>query len=442
MSLVHVDTLIAGGHILTMDDGFAEVSVGAVGITGERISWLGTAEAAQALTAKVTLDASGCIIMPGLINTHCHAAMTMFRGLADDRPLQGFLNTVWAAEADHVRPSTVAAAAALGAAEMAMGGVTHFVDMYWHPAATISAARKVGLNLTSGPVFVGHEGVDRTTWDQRLARVPEFIAQHHGWSGLDLRLMPHAAYTLDAAKLRSIADLAESLGLGIHIHGAEAPWEMQMVAGQYDQARPIGVFCQTGLLGRPNLIAHGVHLDEAEIEVLAKMGSSISHCPLSNAKLASGTAPVAALRAKGVTVALGTDGASSGNDLDMWKAMRQAGFMQILATGTPEILPARDLLAMATREGAEALGMAADTGTLTIGKRADIIVVDLSGPHLIPNYEPYSTLVYAAGRDDVAHVFAAGRQIVRAKKLCADISEDIAVVQSIAARLKFQRNNQ
>lgn len=440
MSGPQVDTLITGGHVLTMDAGFAEITDGAVAITGDRISWMGTAEAARGLTAAATLDASGCLVLPGLINTHCHAAMTMFRGLADDGPLQGFLNRVWAAEADQVTPASVAAAAALGAAEMALGGVTHFVDMYWHPAATIAAARKVGLSLTSGPVFVGFDGVDRKGWTDRLAQVPEFVAQHQGQPGLDLRLMPHAAYTLDAAKLRTVTDLAERLGLGIHVHGAEAPWEMQMVAAQYDQARPIGVFHQTGLLDRPNLIAHGVHLDEDDIGLLAKAGAAISHCPLSNAKLASGTAPIAALRARGVTVALGTDGASSGNDLDMWKAMRHAGFMQILATGDPAVLPARDLLAMATRAGAAALGMAAETGTLSVGKRADIILVDLSAPHLIPSYDPYSTLVYAAGRDDVAHAFAAGRQIVRDRRLCADISDDITLVQRIAATLKTRKD--
>ena len=440
MSAVHFDTLITGGHVLTMDAGFGEITNGAIAITGERISWIGSAEDARSLTATSVLDAKGCLILPGLINTHCHAAMTMFRGLADDRPLQGFLNAVWAAEADQVTPSSVAAAAALGAAEMALGGVTHFVDMYWHPAATIAAARKVGLSLTAGPVFVGFDGVDKTAWEDRLARVPGFIAQFQGQPGLDLRLMPHAAYTLDSDKLRAVAGLAEALGLGIHIHGAEAPWEMQMVAAQNDQQRPIGVFQKAGLLDRPLLIAHGVHLDEGDIDLLARTGAAISHCPLSNAKLASGTAPVAALRARGVTVALGTDGASSGNDLDMWKAMRHAGFMQILATGNPEILPARELVAMATREGAAALGIAAETGTLMAGKRADVIVIDLAAPHLTPSYDPYSTLVYAAGRDDVAHVFAAGRQIVRSKRLCADISDDIARVQHIANTLKTRKD--
>lgn len=439
--VVQADLLIMGGHVLTMDENFAEIADGAIAVVGDRIAWIGPAREAALLMAPRRIDASGCIIMPGLINTHCHAAMTLFRGLADDRPLEGFLNTVWAAEAAHVTPHSVAAAAALGAAEMALGGITHFVDMYWHPEATIAAAQKIGLGLTSGPVFVGFDGVDRQAWSDRLSRARSFVERHRGTAGLDLMLMPHAAYTMDSDKLRAVSDLAMTLEIGIHIHGAEARWEMQMVAQQYAGATPLGVFERTGVLDRAALIAHAVHLTPAEIDLLARRGTAISHCPLSNAKLASGTAPIAKLREAGVKLSLGTDGAASGNDLDLWKAMRHAGFMQILATQDPQILPARELLAMATRGGAAAIGKANETGTLTQGKRADMIVIDMAAPHLTPSFDPYSTLVYSAGREDVAHVIASGRQVVCNRRLCADISQDLAVVRTVARALTSRKDS-
>lgn len=429
------DILIRGGHVLTMDDGFTELADGAVAVTGGRIAAVGPRAAAAGTSAATEIDGAGTIVMPGLVNTHCHAAMVLFRGLADDRDLDGFLQRVWAAEAAFVTPETVELGATLGAAEMALGGITHFVDMYWHPAATIAAARRIGLSLTTGPVFVGFDGVDQLPWPDRLAAAEDFLSTHRAAPDLQIMAMPHSCYTLDAARLAEVAAFAGRHGIGIHAHGAESPSEMALVASQHGGGRPVGVFDRAGVFDHAPLIAHAVHLDDAEIARLAAAGASVSHCPLSNAKLASGTARIGALARAGIAVSLGTDGAASGNDLDLWKAMRHAGFMQSLATGDPSALPARSLVALATIQGARALGLGRDFGSIEPGKRADIAVISLDAPHMVPVYDPYSALVNAAGREDVRDVVARGRVVVSNHRLCRDIGPETAAVRSLARKI-------
>ena len=427
------DLLVTNAHILTMDDDMTDLPDGALAVSGGRIAAVGPMADASGVKADEVIDAKGGLVLPGFVNTHCHAAMTLFRGLADDRPLDGFLKTVWAAEAAHVVPETVKAGAALGLAEMALGGVTHVVDMYFHPAATVEAAQKLGLGLTTGPVFIGFDGIDHLPWPDRLRFAEDFVAEQRGTEGIELMLMPHSAYTLNADQLGKVAEMATRLDLPVHIHAAEAPSEMGLVAEQ-NNSTPVRVLENYGLLRPGTLLAHAVHLDDAEIESLAGAGVAISHCPLSNAKLGSGMARIADLKAAGVTLSLGTDGASSGNDLDIWKAMRLAAHLAVLSSGRPDALPARDIVAMATRGGAAAIGLGAETGVLMSGMRADFMVIRRDAPHLIPCYDPYSTLVHAAGRDDVLDVVSRGRRIVANGRLTISIESEIATVQRIAAK--------
>ncbi len=428
------DLLVTNGHVLTMDGDFTAFPDGAVAITGGRIAAVGPiADAAEVLAAEV-LDARGGIVLPGFVNTHCHAAMVLFRGLADDRPLDGFLKAVWAAEAAHVTPETVLAGATLGLAEMALGGVTHVVDMYFYPDATVEAAARIGIGLTTGPVFIGFDGIDRLPWPDRMRFAEDFVARHRGTEGVETMLMPHSAYTLDAGKLAEVAALSDRLGVALHVHAAEAPSEMALVAAQHGTT-PIRALDRAGMIRPGTLLAHAVHLDAEEIALLADRGAAMSHCPLSNAKLASGTAPMKALRTAGVATSLGTDGASSGNDLDMFHSMRLAAQMAILASGEPDVMPAREIVAMATRGGAGAAGLAGRKGTLVPGMDADLMVVDLGAPHLVPSYDPYSTLVYAAGRTDVRQVLARGRRVVADRRLAADISGPLDRVRRIAAEI-------
>ncbi|KAB2881993.1 MAG: amidohydrolase [Albidovulum sp.] len=428
------DMLVTNGHVLTMDAGFTAFGEGAVAVSDGRIAAVGPMAEAAGVAAREVIDARGGIILPGFVNTHCHAAMVLFRGLADDRPLDGFLKAVWAAEAAHVTPATVRAGAALGFAEMALGGVTHVVDMYFHPDATVEAARHVGIGLTAGPVFIGFDGIDHLPWAERMRFAEDFVARHRGAEGVDLMLMPHSAYTLDAGQLAEVTALSERLGVPVHIHAAEAPSELALVAAQHGTT-PVRALDRAGMIRPGTLLAHAVHLDDAEIALVAERGVSMAHCPLSNAKLASGTARLCDIRAAGAVAALGTDGAASGNDLDMFRTMRLAAQMAILASGAPEVLPARDIVAMATRGGARAAGLGGRKGRLSAGMDADLIVVDLTSPHLIPSYDPYSSLVYSAGRSDVVHVIARGRPIVAGRRIVADVASDIAAVRAVAARI-------
>lgn len=292
------DTLVTNGHVLTMDDAFTAIRDGAVAISKGRIAAIGPMAEAAGVAARAVIDARGGIVLPGFVNTHCHAAMVLFRGLADDRPLDGFLKAVWAAEAAHVTPETVRAGAALGLAEMALGGVTHVVDMYFHPDATVDAARHVGIGLTAGPVFIGFDGIDHLPWPERLRFAEAFVTRHRGTEGLDLMLMPHSAYTLDAAQLAEVTALSERLGVPVHIHAAEAPSEMALVAARHGTT-PVRALDRAGMIRPGTLLAHAVHLDDAEIALLAERGVAMAHCPLSNAKLASGAARLCDLRSAG-----------------------------------------------------------------------------------------------------------------------------------------------
>ncbi len=427
------DILLTNAKILTMDHAFGEIEDGFLAISNGKISAMGKMSELPRQEAAKTIDARHHLVIPGLINTHCHAAMTMFRGLADDRPLDEFLQTVWAAEGAHATPMNIEAAATLGSVEMALCGITHFVDMYWHPQATAKAARSVGLGLTSGPVFVGMDGVDQQPWGKRIDHAEQQVDELKSL-GARVMAMPHSCYTMDFEKLKEVASFAQRLSIGIHIHASEAPSEMDMVSDAYN-ARPTAVLKDTGILSVPTLIAHGVLLTEDEIDLLAESNASIAHCPLSNAKLSSGTAETAKLIKRGVPVSIGTDGPSSSNDLDMWQAMRHASFMSANHTGRPDGLPARDVLAMATREAAKSIGQEENKGVLEVGKDADVVMVDLRAPHLVPNYNPYSTLIYSAGRSDISHVIAGGRVIVAGKRPTFDASTAIKEIEDIAKKI-------
>lgn len=413
-----VDTVITGGHVLTMDAGFTEFAQGAVAIRDGRIVECGPCDDfASRYDAAETLEAHGSIVMPGLVNGHCHAAMSLFRGLAENVALDAFLEKVGAAEAAFVTPENVHAGAAVACAEMALGGMTSFVDMYWYPHQTVRAARALGMAIVTGPVFVAFPGFDDLAqWPQRLRFAREFCEEMKGEEGVYPTLAPHACYTLDEGKLTELAAMAGELDVPIQVHAAEAPSEMAQVSQMYD-ATPVEVLERTGLLERDCAIAHGVHLSDSDISTLARTNASVIHNPQSNAKLASGVARIADLLDAGVSVGLGTDGPSTANDLDMWKAMRMCAMLQSIATGRADAIAPREVVALATRGGAQAAGIGADTGSLEVGKRADVICVSKQGLHMRPVYDPYAALVYSAGRDDVTDVFAQGRHIVNERAL-------------------------
>lgn len=431
---MRVDTIINNGTVLTMDESYDSFETGFVAIKDGVIAQVGSDLAQTELVADVMVDAKSGIILPGFINTHCHAAMTLFRGLADNTSLDQFLQTVWGAEGAYINPKTVELGSSLGIAEMALGGITHFLDMYWYPDATIAAAKQIGVGITSGPPMINVEGIDGLSWNDRIAFTKSFLRRYADDDAVRPMLVPHGCYTLDAEKLAQIADLAQTTGCGVHIHASEAQWEMDLVQNSY-KTTPIRALNQAGLLQQPLLLAHAVHLDDEEIDMLAAAGSSVSHCPLSNAKLASGMARISDLTERHITVSLGTDGPASSNDLDMFKTMRMTSFLHNLRTGTSDTLDAREVVAMATIGGAKALGIANRTGSLAAGKQADIMVLGTDALHNVPSFDPYSTLVFSAGRHDVRHVFARGAAIVSDSQLTTPIDHIVEEVKRLATAI-------
>lgn len=375
----------------------------------------------QAEEVRATVvTASHRLALPGLVNLHTHLPMTLLRGLAEDVDLQGFLARVWAAEGAVMDPETVRLGATLGAVESLRAGVTTTLDMYFHPEAAHAGAAATGLRHVTGPVFFDGPGPDGLAWDERLAalaRWPAVLAATGG-PAVPAFAMPHATYTNSPDRLAELASAMRAHGYtGLTTHVSENLAENADVLARHG-ATPTGVLHRAGLLG-PGLdvvLGHGVHLDEADRALVAAAGATVAHCPGSNLKLASGALPWRTYAGDGVRLGLGTDGCSSSNDLDLWQTMRQAALLARLTTGRPDALSAREVLRAATVEGARALGLGDVVGSLEVGKRADLVLLDLDQPHLNPVHDVAALLVYAAGRGDVTDVWVDGEPVVAQRR--------------------------
>ncbi|MFH0517095.1 amidohydrolase [Streptomyces sp. M41] len=413
-----IDLLVRGGDLLTVDDAGTVVRDGAVAVDeGEIVAVGAAAELCARFRARESVDAVGCLVLPGLVNAHTHLAMTLLRGRADDVKLQVFLERVLRWEAELLSPKNVAAAVRLAVAESIRAGVTSALDMYWFHEAAERAARQAGWRLLTGPCFMdvpeppdGRAYGDRMVWARRdlQARGPA----HRGRRPV---VFAHSTYTLSPAQLTEIAALAREFGALLHLHAAENATEVATVEGRYGR-RPVELLDSLGLLGPDLLLAHAVELTGPEIAALARTGTSVAHCPVSNLKLGCGIAPVPRLLSAGVTVGLGTDGAVSSNSLDVLGAVRQAALVH-KAGGDPTAVGAERAVRMATIEGARALGLGEQLGSLEAGKRADLIVLDLGAPHLRPSHDPWSTLAYAAHSADVRDTVVDGRVLMRERVL-------------------------
>ena len=355
----------------------------------------------------------GHALIPGLINLHTHAAMTLLRGYADDLPLMEWLQGhIWPAEKRWVTPDFVHDGTRLACLEMLEGGITCFNDMYFFPEASLQAATMAGQRIVSGLIVLDFPSAWAADPD---AYLQQGLAMRDQWLDNPLAhfcLAPHAPYSVSDRSFEKIATYSAQLDLPIHIHLHETLDEIKQSLERY-RLRPLERLHQLGLVG-PQLIAvHAVHLNADEQALLAEQGASIAHCPSSNLKLASGIAPLASMLAHGLTVGLGSDGAASNNRLDLWEEMRLAALLAKGASGQADAVPAHQALAMATIHGARALGLDDKIGSLAIGKAADLVAVDLSGPETQPCFDPISQLVYSAGRAQVSAVWIAGQAVVR-----------------------------
>ena len=375
------------------------------------------AEAAQRFADYARVDLSGHALIPGMVNAHTHAAMALMRGVADDLPLMRWLQEhVWPIEARHASAQFVKDGTLLACAEMLRGGVTCMNDMYFFPEAALEAALAAGMRAALGLIVVEFASAYAADPDQYLAKGLALRDEWREQPLVSFCLAPHAPYTVADATFRKVAQLAAELELPVHIHVHETLEEIERSVGEHGM-RPLQRLEHLGLLG-PNLIAvHAVHLEPAEIALLARHGCSVAHCPSSNLKLASGFAPVAALLAAGVNVALGTDGAASNNRLDLFQEMRIAALLAKAVARDAAAMPAHAALRAATLGGAMALGLEQRIGSIVPGKAADLAAVAFDSLELQPAYDVVSHLVYACGREHVTDVWVGGERVVRDRTL-------------------------
>ena len=413
-----VSLLVTNALVVTMNPAAEVLQRGAVAIDGTDIVAVGPmADVAGRFRARDTLDAAGQIVLPGLINTHTHAPMVLYRGLADDLALSEWLEKyIFPAEAKTVSPDFVRAGTRLAALEMIESGTTTYADMYYFEEEIARETRTAGLRGVLGQTIIRFPVADARTPADGLARAEAFITAFKGDALITPAVAPHAIYTVDAGVLRAARELSRRHNVPTLIHLAETQDEARNSEAEF-KLSPVRYLDSLGFLGPGVLAAHGVWVSEPEIALLQARGVGVSHNPESNMKLASGTAPVPAYLRADTAIGLGTDGAASNNDLDMFEAMRMASLLHKLQSGDPRAVSARAALEMATIRGARALGLSAQIGSLEPGKRADVILVDVSGARQTPMYDPVSHLVYVARGGDVSTTIVNGRVLMRDRRV-------------------------
>ncbi len=410
--------LVEGGLVLVMDEAGTVIPAGAVAVRGGRIEAVGAARDLGARFPEARrLDATGRIVLPGLVNAHTHVPMTLLRGVADDLDLEGFLyRRIFPAEARFVDEEFVRWGTRLACLELLRGGATTFVDMYYFEDALAEEAARAGMRAVVGQTLLDFPAPDHKTWQAATASVARFLQRWRGHPRIIPAVAPHATYTVSAEHLKEAHALAVAYDAPLLIHLAEARSEVETIRQQHGTG-PVEYLASLGILDDRVVAAHMIYPTPAEIALLAARRVGVAHCPQSNMKIAAGIAPVPALLAAGVAVGLGTDGSASNNDLSLWEEIDTAAKLHKVASGDPTVLPARTALAMATRLGAEAVGLGREVGSLEPGKRADLILVRSDGLHQIPSYDPYSLLVYATKASDVDTVIIEGEVVMSAGRV-------------------------
>ncbi len=410
--------LLAGGTVVTLDADHRVIENGAVRVQNDRIVAVGKRGDMEKSFKGTVLEASGCIIMPGLVNAHTHLPMSLFRGLADDLPLMEWLTGhMFPAEAAHIRPETVYTATLLSCAEMLLSGTTFCCDGYFHEDSTARAVAESGMRaiLAQGVIDYPAPGVPDPSKNVEAALM--FVRSAKGrFPAIEPSIFCHSPYTCSAETLIRAKTAAREENVLLQIHVAETDGERDQCFAQ-NGVSPVGYLDRLGVLDERTLLVHAVAVDDADLSMIKKSGAAVVHVPESNMKLGSGVAPVPDMLAHGIPVALGTDGCASNNDLDMFGEAATTALLHKAFRKDPTVMNAETALRMATEKGAEALGSGSVTGSLEPGKKADIIVVDTRRPHLVPMYSPLSHLVYSARGSDVRDVMVDGRLVVRQRKL-------------------------
>ncbi len=422
---MQVESLINARWVIPVEPETQVLDFHSIAIEGGRIlAILPTSEARDQFVAQRTVDLPRHALIPGLVNAHTHVAMSLFRGLADDLPLMDWLqHHIWPAEQRWVHEEFVADGTRLAVAEMLRGGTTCFNDMYFFPDVTGQVAAGIGMRAVIGLILIDFPSAWAEDADGYLHRAVEVHDQFRNDPLITTAFAPHAPYSVSDEPLARMLVLDNELELPVHMHVHETAHEVQQSLAQYGM-RPLERLQRLGLLG-PSLVAvHMTQLTDTEIEAVGRAGAQVVHCPESNLKLASGMCRAAELIDAGVNVALGTDGAASNNDLDMLGELKTAALLGKGVAGDPSALPAHRVLRAGTLNGARALGLEEQIGSLRPGKVADIVAIDLGQPTTQPVYDPISQIVYAAGREQVSDVWIAGRRLVSNSRVnCLDVPE-------------------
>jgi len=404
--------IIKGKYILPMNENLSVIKDGSVAVLENKIIAIGPGDEISNYQAKEIIDAGNSIIMPGFINTHTHAAMTYFRGLADDLPLDVWLNQhIWPAEAKYVNAEFVREAGELACLEMIKAGVTSYNDMYFFGEAMAEPALKAGIRA-----LIGITILDFKDSEAGINEAVELSKKYKNNELIKIVLAPHAVYTCSKENLLKIKDAAESENLRIHIHVSETEKEVENWKEAHGQT-PVEYLDELGLLSNKLMAAHSIWLNKNDLAIYKKRGVKVAHCPISNMKLASGAAPLKRMLELGITVGLGTDGAASNNTLDLFSDMRVCALMHKVNNYDPTAISAREVVKMATIDGAKVIGMEKEIGSLEVGKKADIITIGLNKPHLTPIYDPYSHLVYCVNGEDVENVVVNGKVIMKNREV-------------------------
>lgn len=413
-----VDLIIRGGTVVTMDGSSRVIDNGAVAIKGERIIAVGaTSEIAAKYIAARTINAAGKVVMPGLINTHTHVPMVLFRGIADDLVLMEWLQKyIFPAEAKNVDEQFVRWGTRLGCLEMIQGGTTTFVDMYYFEDAIADETSRAGMRAVLGETVLDFPAPDNKTWDAAMAYADKFAVKWKGHALITPAIAPHAPYTVSTDHLKQTHAFSQRLDVPLITHIAEDQAEVKTIQERYG-ASSVAYLDRIGLLDERVIAAHMVWPTSDDISTLAKRQVGVAHCPQSNMKLAAGAAPVPAMLKAGVAVGLGTDGAASNNDLNMWEEIDTAAKLHKFTSKDPTVINAREALEMATIRGARAIHQDKEIGSLEAGKRADLIIVDLESAHQTPVYNVYSELVYATKASDVETVIINGRIVMQNRRV-------------------------
>lgn len=421
-----IDTLLNARWIIPMEPEDCVLEDHALAVQGGRIlEILPRDRAALKYAATTSIDLTSHALIPGLINTHTHAAMALLRGLADDLPLMEWLNQhIWPAEQRWVDADFVRDGTRLAIAEMLRGGITCFNDMYFFPEITAEVARACAMRACIGLIMIDFPSAWAKNAEDYLHKGLALYDTLREDPLIYAAFSPHSPYMVKAASLEKIRRLSEELAIPVHIHVHETVMEVEQHQAKQG-CRPLASLAELGLVSSRLIAVHMTQLNDDEIAQIADTGAHVVHCPQSNLKLASGFCPVAKLDAAGVNVALGTDGAASNNDLDLFEEMRVAALLGKTVANDTTALPAHRVLRMATLNGARALGLEQEIGSLRPGKWADMVAVDLGTPETVPVYHPISQLIYATGRHQVSDVWVAGRHLLKERKLTTLDVEDI-----------------